>query len=81
MNSILSMLLVVWAGKSWKELNVQGKEQRYVVSRFGSRELNDRIRAIKVSSLLYNLISIYLLMLDFILCQCCVLELPPDGPP
>ena len=31
MNLILSMLLVVWAGKSWKELNVQSKEQRYVV--------------------------------------------------
>ena len=30
---------MVWAGKSWKELNVQGKEQRYVVGRFGSREL------------------------------------------
>ena len=35
--------MVVWAGKSWKELNVQGKEQRYIVGRFGSRELNSAV--------------------------------------
>ena len=32
-----------WAGKSWKELNVQSKKQRYVVGRFGSRELNESV--------------------------------------